>query len=196
MHRFLTLFVFATILASNCTLDEHMTCPLGFERRVEVLEVEVPSKDGTPRMEKREVEVCIEPYTMDTGSSDTDTDTDTDTDADTDTDGDSDQDGGPDASDTDSATVTGLGIKCDEFGENVEPCKDYEADFCALDPFSGNGYCTYQNCSGSSCPEEVKYCCDCSKLNPPSELIWGIACLRQNEAFLASQNGCTCTPGF
>lgn len=34
------------------------------------------------------------------------------------------------------------------------------ADYCGVNPFTGSGECTYQNCTETSCPEGYN-CCDC-----------------------------------
>jgi len=179
MHRFVPALMLVFFWATSCSLDDHLNCPLGFERSTELLEVEVIPKDGgAPQKEKVPVEVCIEPY--DTGPDEVETDTGPEPDSET-------ADGGGDDAGTDTAPITGLGEPCSAFGKGGD-CAGFEADFCAFDPFSETGYCTYENCTADSCPEEVPTCADCSKID--SDLIWGIACLKGAEAMLAQANGC------
>ena len=95
--------------------------------------------------------------------------------------------------DTDSGTDTGTGGEAPTgLGEPCQSdadCAGYEADFCAVNPMSGDGYCTIEDCALGECPAPY-LCCDCteSTMLPP-----GFACLTEDDASLASSmGGCTC----
>ncbi len=57
---------------------------------------------------------------------------------------------------------TGLGEYC----ETQEECAPYEADYCAVNPLTGEGSCTYQDCDATSCPAGYT-CCDCTAITGP-----------------------------
>ncbi len=61
-------------------------------------------------------------------------------------------------SDTDSGLPSGLGEPCTEDGGE---CDGFEADYCAINPTSGDGYCTVLGCATEpdDCPEGY-LCCD------------------------------------
>ncbi len=70
----------------------------------------------------------------------------------------------PQQSDTSSASTpddtdeTGLGKACTVEGNE---CQDLEASYCALNPVTQTGYCTYEGCTSDpgTCPEGYT-CCD------------------------------------
>ncbi|MCP4604362.1 MAG: hypothetical protein GY847_28210 [Proteobacteria bacterium] len=105
---------------------------------------------------------CLDGYRYTTTSKtcvpeDSDSDTGTETEPDTDTetsDGGSAEDGGEE--------FTGFGELC----SNQQQCADYKADYCAIDPTSGEGHCTFKDCDATSCPESST-CCDCTKMGMP-----------------------------
>lgn len=112
----------------------------------------------------------------DTGGGDTDTDTDTDADLDGGT-----GDGGGDEK------QSGLGVACDD----SQDCADYVANFCAVNPISGTGYCTTKDCPASGDCENGYVCCDCtaSAFLPKEK-----ACLKEEDAAQAGGlGGCTCS---
>lgn len=45
-------------------------------------------------------------------------------------------------------------------------CEDYDADFCLVDPLSGEGGCVLTGCDKSACPCGYS-CCDCSSIGLP-----------------------------
>lgn len=190
MHRLITPVLLVVFWLASCSLDDHMTCPLGFVKSTQTFqETVIPPGGGPPETVEKTIEVCIEPY--DTGPDETDSDTGTTEPEDSDT---SDAGGDAGQQDSDTSGASGLLEPCSAFGEGGD-CAGFEANFCAFDPFSETGYCTYQNCTPGSCPDEAPYCCDCSNFVEGVNLIWGVACLKLGEAFLASSNGCnSCTP--
>ncbi|MDD5306173.1 MAG: hypothetical protein PHU25_02520 [Deltaproteobacteria bacterium] len=64
--------------------------------------------------------------------------------------------GNPDGGDT-GDLPTGLGESCTD----NEQCADYEADYCAINPLTQEGFCTVENCTVSpdDCPQGYR-CCD------------------------------------
>lgn len=88
-----------------------------------------------------------------------------------------------DGTDTDTSMPSGLGELC----ENSDQCAGYEADFCLVDPDSGVGFCTVQDCTPGSCPTGY-LCCDCSAIFYP------IFCMPL-EGVEAMEQYCECEEG-
>ncbi len=97
------------------------------------------------------------------------------------TDSGSDDDAG--AEDVDDNRPPGLGEPCTEDAQ----CERFQADFCAVNPLSSTGYCTFTNCAADSCPAQY-LCCDCQY-----EAMEAVLCLSEAEAGPADEYGiCTC----
>lgn len=99
---------------------------------------------------------CDEASTDSDSDTDSDGDTDADTDSDSDTDTDSDTDS--DTDEPDGGLPDGMGEPCTDGGGE---CDGLEADYCIINPMSGDGYCTIQGCATDpdDCPDGYT-CCD------------------------------------
>ena len=73
---------------------------------------------------------------------------------------------------------TGIGIPCTEHSQCTGA-----AYYCVVNPFTGQGYCTYENCDESSCPEGYN-CCEC--------MFGPLVCGKLNDPDI--QGGCNCVP--
>ncbi len=122
-----------------------------------------------------EIQVCcLDGYVYEQGNpmlcipEDTDTDTNESSDTSTETDG----------------NLDGLGTPCsDDSG-----CAGLGADYCAVNPTSGTGYCTVLDCTSDICPDSY-LCCDCTASTSVPQVV---ACLTDSDAILVGQVGCTC----
>ncbi len=94
--------------------------------------------------------------------------------------------GGTDTdTESDSGGVSGMGESC----SSDDDCSDYDADYCAINPMTQEGYCTIDDCAPGGCPAGYQ-CCDCSE----STLLPQIsACISEDEVDLVEgMGGCTC----
>ena len=99
--------------------------------------------------------------------------------------------GPPDASDIDAAVPDDGTVTDDANGGSGigEPCEDSAectgtADYCAWNPMTLTGYCTFENCVDGSCPD-LWMCCDCTPMGP-------IFCAPEDDPDI--RNFCTCEP--
>ncbi len=155
------LFLLFALYVTGCTIDDEDRCPGGY-------------------VYNTEYKACEE---EDTSSGDADSDSDADADADADTDVDADGGSGDGGDEKES----GLGEACEESAD----CEDYVADYCAVNPISGTGYCTTKDCPANGDCESGYVCCDCagSAVLPKEK-----ACLTEEDATLAGGvGGCICS---
>lgn len=61
-----------------------------------------------------------------------------------------------DGGSTDGGSESGIGDFCTESAQCTKA-----ADFCAVNPITTEGYCTFNNCTNGSCPAGWM-CCDCT----------------------------------
>jgi len=88
-----------------------------------------------------------------------------------------------DASSPDS--IQGIGAPC----TTGKDCETFSADYCAVNPMAGAGFCTINDCEPGDCPATYT-CCDCrqSSLVDQEE-----ACIMdQYTEQLQALAGCTC----
>jgi hypothetical protein len=85
----------------------------------------------------------------------------------------------------DGGGVSGMGEECMTDAD----CEEYEADYCALDPFAPDdpGYCTVYDCEPGACPGDY-VCCDCTGVGLEAPF-----CLQPADAEAAAGYGCTCS---
>ncbi len=96
------------------------------------------------------------------------------------------EDGGPQdsgADDAGDAISTGMGEYC----ESDEDCAGYDADFCALDPFTQAGGCTIKNCieEPDNCPPGW-VCC-----NFPDGFMYPDICMPESRYDIYGPTACT-----
>ena len=63
----------------------------------------------------------------------------------------------------DDGGLSGLGEPCSIDGQ----CDTEEANYCAVDTYTGQGVCTVKDCLNDGCPSEHQ-CCDCTGIGYPS----------------------------
>ena len=93
-------------------------------------------------------------------------------------------DASPDAA-TGQGAFQGIGTSCKE----NKDCADFAADYCAVNPAVGVGFCTVKDCEPGGCPAGYT-CCDCRE---SSMVDQEAACITDDYvAGLQALAQCTC----
>jgi hypothetical protein len=82
----------------------------------------------------------------------------------------------------DQAGASGFGADCTDHSQCTQP----DVDFCLVNPSSGEGYCSKQDCEPGKCPTDFE-CCECTGLPMP------VVCIKTSElqGFLGSACNCS-----
>lgn len=80
--------------------------------------------------------------------------------------------------------VNGIGTECtDDSG-----CEGLDAEYCAINPGTGTGYCSVLDCTTDICPTGYQ-CCDCTGASMVPQVV---VCLTDADSSMVGQVGCTC----
>ncbi len=165
----------AILVVTGCTIDDEDRCPEGYFYIPEITSCCLDGKVYVPSNPL----LCVDPDFgggEDTGENDTE-------DGGT---GDGGTGDGGIGGDENAQTVStdGLGTPCSDDTN----CEGLDADYCAINPLEGAGYCSVNGCTPEICPGGYK-CCDCRE----QVLLPQVAvCLTDSDAVLADSVQCTC----
>ncbi len=170
MVRIPLFFAAICALAGGCGFPEDMRCPDGF-------------------MYHEESATCLSEEEL---AQDTETETATDTETDHGQDLDGGADGTVEDTDTDTGDVfDGIGTPC----ADDAACASFNTDYCAVNPLTGEGYCSAMDCDSGGCPDGYK-CCDCTNSQSPLPGVvvpQVVACLTDDDVTLVEMANCTCS---